>query len=63
MRWALIIDGRVDNIAIWDGVTLWEHGADELVRLDEPGYSGVDIGWSWDGSAFAAPPPPHPEPE
>ncbi|APW63539.1 hypothetical protein BSF38_05111 [Paludisphaera borealis] len=63
MRWAMIVNGRVDNIAIWDGVAEWDHGADALIRLDESGYEVVDIGWSWDGTSFAAPVPPDLVPE
>jgi hypothetical protein len=55
MRWALVVGGVVVNVAIWDGVREWDHGADAAVLLEGPGSDLVGVGWSWDGSAFASP--------
>jgi hypothetical protein len=56
MRWAVIRDGVVANIIIWDGVTEFDHGADQLVSIDAPDRAMVGPRWTWDGVAFAPPP-------
>jgi hypothetical protein len=57
MRYAIIRDGAVVNIALWDGITPWSPGAGLLVVLAP---AGVDIGWLYDGQ-FSPPPPAEPE--
>jgi hypothetical protein len=40
---AHIVDGKVVNVSIWDGVTRWEP-AEEIVEIPE----GVTAGIGWD---------------
>lgn len=49
---AIIKDGIVQNIAIWDESSDWEPSADILV--DVTGMF-VGPGFSWDGENFSAP--------
>lgn len=57
MQWAIIENGLVTNIVIWDGKTEWESELVRLVNIDdivpEPG-----IGWYYNGSIFTPPPVP-----
>ena len=53
---AVVFDGRVVNlVAVADGSD-WEPELGEAI----PAGAGVEIGWLWDGAAFAPPPPPAP---
>lgn len=52
MKYAMIRDGVVFNVAVWDGESAWEPGC-EVVDITGV-YAGV--GWSWDGNTFTAPP-------
>ena len=55
-------ENKVENIALWDGVTPWQpcHEDDELVLVEGV---PVDLGWIYDGLNFSVPPPaPAPEP-
>ena len=56
---AIVIDGRVANlVAVADGSD-WEPELGAAI----PAGDGVEIGWLWDGAAFAPPPvPPQPVP-
>lgn len=45
--WAHILDGKVVNVSVWDGVTPYEP-AEKLVELTGPG----GIGWDYDGKKF-----------
>lgn len=55
---AMIQNGLVINIAVWDGISLWNPGAQytlqDITNLKpQPG-----IGWSYDGNNFSAPAAP-----
>lgn len=52
-RYAMIKDGKVFNIAEWDGETEWNPDCDLVECPDE--YTG-GIGWAWNGKKFIAPP-------
>lgn len=54
MRWAIVIGGVVDNVILWDGLTVWAPpvGSD-AIQLSEGQECG--IGWTWDGSTFVEP--------
>lgn len=51
-RIAMVKDGIVENIAVWDGRAEWNPSGYELI--DVTGLS-VDIGWNYDGENFNAP--------
>ena len=46
---AHVIDGKVVNVSLWDGVTEWTP-AEEVVEM--PDGSGAGIGWDWTGKKF-----------
>ena len=61
-RWAICYNDTIENICLWDGVTrseenptAWTPPEGAILR----NVSGIhcDIGWTWDGSTFNAPPP------
>lgn len=52
--YAVVVDGVVVNMALWDGVNEW--GPEEGVELPAGEYVG--IGWLYDGTEFIAPPVP-----
>lgn len=52
MRYAIVVDGIVTNVVLWDGEATWQTDG-ESVPL--PDGSPVGIGWSWDGSEWVAP--------
>jgi len=54
MRYAVIRDGMVQNVVLWDGQEPWNPG-DEYTVIDCPPEVGV--GWSHDDHGFQAPPP------
>jgi hypothetical protein len=59
-RYAVIENGLVTNVALWDGVTEWD-GSTSTVLL--PADSPVGPGYTYDGTTFTAPPsPPSPTP-
>lgn len=59
MNYALVKDGIVENVVIWDGEDDLFDGF-ETVSID--GLE-VGIGWTYDGKVFTAPvEPPQPEP-
>lgn len=52
MRYAVLVEGIVTNIVLWDGSpSTWTPpaGATMVAIGDEP----CDIGWRWDGAGFA----------
>lgn len=54
-KYAVIRDGKVVNVILWDGKTEYDPGEGvELVELP----AGAGIGWSYVKGEFAAPPPP-----
>ena len=56
-RYAIIANGKVDNICLWDGVTPWTPNAGtEVVEAPD----NIGPGWLVDGEGFVPPPPPPP---
>lgn len=58
MEYAIIKDGIVINVVVWDGVSEWQPPEETTleninVLLPQPG-----IGWNYDGISFTAPPTP-----
>lgn len=52
MKYAIIKDGTVINVILWDGQT--DVGiTDQLVEL---GDNRAGVGWTYDGTTFTAPP-------
>jgi len=50
MRYAIVINGAVANVVIWDGVAQWTPDQGEAVACPDE----VGIGWTYDGE-FSAP--------
>ena len=50
MTVALITNGVVVNIAIWDGISLWTPSCDSIVDITN--NPDVQIGWTYDGTNF-----------
>jgi hypothetical protein len=61
-RWAMIQDGVVVNVCLWDGDTNTWQPPEGYLMEPVPEGSGAGIGWGWDGTNFVAPPPPEPVP-
>jgi hypothetical protein len=53
MNYAIIEQGKVTNVTLWDGITPWTPAAGEAVACPE----NVGIGWTYDGQTWAAPEP------
>ncbi|RXF67677.1 hypothetical protein [Hansschlegelia zhihuaiae] len=53
-RYAVVIDGVVDNVVLWDGEADWSPDGGDAVRCGDE----VEIGWTYEGGAFRAPPRP-----
>jgi hypothetical protein len=52
---AMIRNGIVENVAIWDGISPWNPTDFELVEVtDQP---QVGCGWSYSEGVFSAPKP------
>lgn len=53
MRWAIVQDGIVTNIVLWNGQEAWQPpvGA-TIIALHE---TVCDIGWIFDGTGFSPP--------
>lgn len=51
-RMALIQDGVVRNIAVWDGVSPW-NPEPQYLAVDITSRPDVQIGWLYDGSEFS----------
>jgi len=58
MNYAIIEQGKVTNVTLWDGITPWTPAAGEAVACPE----NVGIGWTYDGTDWTPPPPPPPPP-
>ena len=59
MNYAMIKDGAVANIAVWDGENAWDPDGFQVIPLPE----GVSIGWLFVDEEFIAPPAPVKTPE
>ena len=59
MKYAIIENGTVTNVTLWDGTTEWSppEGSIAVACPDE-----VGPGWTYDGTNFIAPPLPEPGP-
>lgn len=53
MEHAIIRDGIVENICLWDGVTPWQPPAGTSVVALNGRMAG--IGWTYDGQTFTPP--------
>lgn len=53
MKYAIILDGLVIGVAIWDGKAEWNPTCDELVELSDD--SAIGPGWSYVNGEFVAP--------
>ena len=54
-RIAIIENGVVVNVALWDGVTTWNPRGTTVDVTDKP---SVGPRWTYDGADFIAPPRP-----
>ena len=54
--YAVIENGTVVNVVLWDGEAEWNPDAGEAVKTD----GTVSIGWSYKDGVFSAPPVPEP---
>lgn len=52
-RIAVIKNGAVINIAVWDGVSVWSPSGDQTV--DVTARPEIGIGWTYDGANFFPP--------
>jgi hypothetical protein len=53
IRYAMIRDGVVENVSLWDGdLNRWQP-PEGIVCIPAPDHIG--IGWSWDGSNWIEP--------
>ncbi|MCI1670723.1 MAG: tail fiber assembly protein [Citrobacter freundii] len=57
--YAIVKNGTVINVALWDGKTEWSSEGGDAILLTCP----AGIGWSWDGVKFVAPAAPPVPPE
>ena len=57
-RYAVVRDGVVDNMIVWDGVNELSIPNAELIEATDD----ARIGGSWDGNVFTFIEPPSPEP-
>jgi hypothetical protein len=69
---AVVVDGTVTDVVLMDPGTADEWRAQDMVGQVWPGADLIDvtgtdpqpqIGWTYDGAAFTAPPQPEPDPE
>jgi len=57
MNYAIIENGIVQSIIVWDGKAQWEAPTDASV-VQIPDGADVGIGSTYDGAVFGAPPQP-----
>ena len=53
IRYAMIRNGVVENVSLWDGDLLKWQPPEGITCIPAPDEIG--IGWIWDGSSWAAP--------
>tara|TARA_R110000824_G_C15184338_1_gene674105 strand:+ start:1404 stop:1682 length:279 start_codon:yes stop_codon:yes gene_type:complete len=58
MNYAVVKNGVVENVVVWDGVTEFSVADSELIEAT----ADARIGGSWDGNVFTFVEPPAPEP-
>lgn len=54
--YAVIENGTVVNVVLWDGETEWSPDTGDVVKTD----GTVSIGWGYNDGVFSAPPVPEP---
>lgn len=52
MRYAMILNGRVENVILWDGEAEWRPGPEWFVLDCGP---DVQVGWTYEDGVFARP--------
>lgn len=57
-RYAIVQNGAVTNLALWDGVAPWS--PENAVAINVEAQPQVQIGWLYNGSVFSAPTPTSP---
>ena len=57
-NYAVVKNGVVENVVVWDGVTEFSVEGSELIEAT----ADARIGGSWDGNVFTFDEPPAPEP-
>lgn len=57
-NYAVVRDGLVENMVVWDGVTEYSVAGAEIIEATED----ARMGGSWDGNVFTFVEPPIPEP-
>lgn len=55
-RYAIVVDTVVENVVVWDGVTICADITSDAIRL--PDGSPVSSGYSYDNGTFTPPEPP-----
>lgn len=55
MTYAVVVDGLVVNVVLWDGESEFD-APGQLVQIPDDTPAGV--GWSFDGSTWTSPPQP-----
>lgn len=58
-KYAIIKNGKVVNVAIWDGERMWSHGRDEVVELQAGQV--ISAGWDYVDNEFIVPIEPEEE--
>jgi len=58
MNYAVVKNGVVENVVVWDGVTEFSVADSELIEAT----ANARVGGSWDGNVFTFVEPPVPEP-
>lgn len=56
-RYALVFNGVVTGITIWDGVSEYNPG-DHLEKVAIGDIADVEVGWTYEDGVFIAPPEP-----
>ncbi|EKS5466246.1 hypothetical protein QB691_000112 [Escherichia coli] len=54
-EWAVVENGIVVNVVLWDGISEWHAGEDQEV-IEVVGDSQAGIGWTYSGGEFVPPP-------
>lgn len=60
MNYAVIRNGIVENVVVWDGLSEW--GAPESTEVVSLEQSPAGIGWTYTDGTFTPPPQPKPDP-
>lgn len=61
MRYAIVRDGVIENVVLWDGAPGWAPPeGTQLCELSQE--DRAEIGWAWDGAPVVPPKAPDPQP-